>query len=305
MLRAPPRSHPVRSPRSGAVLGDGRPGTMNLNYPAFADPQRALNVTLERSQIRSPRLTEAQRHGEVLPPLRRSPRGGGYSPRSLKPGAIPSLLAPKPSLEERWGSALDKKYGARTSALRIFERIDKDRTGTLNAEEALKSIVALQIQVDKGEIDQMLRDADTNGDGVIDFREFEEAVEKLGKRSGTVEYFGMSNRPKQAAVLKMELGQDTGGLATDHEIDQYMSSLRSMIETKYGLLRKAFLSMDKDRSMSLTKEEIVEGLQNFCIPVPRNHIGQLFDRIDVDRNGKVSYLEFCEKLKAYELGEQA
>lgn len=39
--------------------------------------------------------------------------------------------------------------------------------------------------------------------------------------------------------------------------------------------------------------------------VPRNHIAQLFDRIDVDGNGKISYLEFCEKLKAYELGEQA
>lgn len=76
MLRAPPRSYPARSPRRGAVLGDGRPGTMNLNYPAFADPQRAFNVTMERGQIRSPRLTEAQRHGEVLPPVRRSPRGG-------------------------------------------------------------------------------------------------------------------------------------------------------------------------------------------------------------------------------------
>jgi len=304
MLRAPPRSHPARSPRRGAVLGDGRPGTMNLNYPAFADPQRAFNVTMERGQIRSPRLTEAQRHGEVLPPVRRSPRGG-YSPRSLKPGAIPNLLAPKASLEDRWGAALDKKYGVRTSALRIFERIDKDRTGTLSAEEALKSIVALQINADKDEIDKMLREADLNGDGVIDFREFEEAINKLGKRSDTVDYFGMSNQPKKAAVLRMELGQDTGGLATEAEIEKYMSSLRDTIETKYGLLRKAFLSMDKDRSMALTKEEVIEGLQNFCIPVPRNHIAQLFDRIDVDGNGKISYLEFCEKLKAYELGEQA
>lgn len=82
------------------------------------------------------------------------------SPRSLKPGAIPNLLAPKASLEDRWGAALDKKYGVRTSALRIFERIDKDRTGTLSAEEALKSIVALQINADKDEIDKMLREAD-------------------------------------------------------------------------------------------------------------------------------------------------
>ena len=58
-----------------------------------------------------------------------------------------------------------------------------------------------------------------------------------------------------------------GGLATEAEIEQYMSSLRDTIETKYGLLRKAFLSMDKDRSMALTKEEVIEGLQNFCIPV--------------------------------------
>lgn len=49
-----------------------------------------------------------------------------------------------------------------------------------------------------------------SGDGVIDFREFEEAINKLGKRSDTVDYFGMSNQPKKAAVLRMELGQDTG-----------------------------------------------------------------------------------------------
>lgn len=48
-------------------------------------------------------------------------------------------------------------------------------------------------------------------------------------------------------VLKHELGECTGKAATNEELDRYMQSLKDSVETKYGLLRKAFMAIDKDR----------------------------------------------------------
>ena len=56
-----------------------------------------------------------------------------------------------------------------------------------------------------------------------------------------------ANRPKQAMVLKHELGKQTDKAASTDEVNRYLQSLKDAVETKYGLLRKAFMAIDKDK----------------------------------------------------------
>ena len=149
-----------------------------------------------------------------------------------------------------------------------------------------------------GEIDQLVRACDTNGDGVIDYDEFRIGIMKLQQGDGTgyvqriaathhhltaqprpapcmhgallsrilhptarlplthgtralcMRSFGghdFANRPKQAMVLKHELGKQTDKAASTDEVNRYLQSLKDAVETKYGLLRKAFMAIDKDK----------------------------------------------------------
>ena len=38
-----------------------------------------------------------------------------------------------------------------------------------------------------------------------------------------------------------------------------------------------------------------------ALPIPLSHIHELFNVVDVDGNGNVSYSEFCEQLKAFDM----
>jgi len=281
MLSASPRQYPNRSPRQGAALG----GQVNLNYPQFTDEVRVQKILAERAAL--PKEKKPSPRLAVAPP----------SKRNQKP------VVTKKSLHERWGEALDKKFGSQVSGARIFERLDRDRSGALTHEEALKSILALSLDVTEEEIQELMIECDTNGDGEIDFHEFREGIDKLKDRFRTGSHaFGAMEMPRVAHSTKIDLGAHTGQKASGDEIDRYLGALRDAVDTKYKMLRKAFQSVDVDRSNSLTKHEIREIMRNFALPIPMNHVDQIFDMMDKNSDGTVSYVEFCDLVKQQELG---
>ena len=61
----------------------------------------------------------------------------------------------------------------------MFELLDKDGGGTLDAGELCKVMTELDIDASKEEIEQVLRDLDKDGNGEIDFDEFLYAMSTL------------------------------------------------------------------------------------------------------------------------------
>ncbi|KAH6659617.1 hypothetical protein BKA67DRAFT_652842 [Truncatella angustata] len=53
-----------------------------------------------------------------------------------------------------------------------FKVFDRDNSGTISAEELRRVLSSLGENLTDAEIDEMLRSADTNGDGNIDYEEF-------------------------------------------------------------------------------------------------------------------------------------
>ena len=292
------------SPRRFAY-GHGRASYTN-NFPPFADPVKAQEVATVRMGEARPWL--AGTPGATGPSLARSPRR--LAPVSVDRIPVPvprrkQVELPQPvetSLGHRWNERLTAvKPGKKAvSVQRHFELMDKDRSGNLTHEEVLKSILSLHLKVKPGEIDEIIRSCDTNGDGVVDFDEFRIGIMKLQQKDGAG-WHGGTNRPKQAMFAKHALGEESGTPATIAEIDKYMNSIRDAVEAKYTLLRKAFMAMDKDRSNYLSKSEIVDVVQSFALPIPVSHIHQVFDDVfDKNGDGKISYTEFCDKIKAFD-----
>ncbi|KAF2137464.1 uncharacterized protein K452DRAFT_312287 [Aplosporella prunicola CBS 121167] len=53
-----------------------------------------------------------------------------------------------------------------------FAAFDKDGSGTINAEEVRHVMKGIGENLTDGEIDEIIKQADTNGDGLIDYNEF-------------------------------------------------------------------------------------------------------------------------------------
>ncbi|KKJ01442.1 EF-hand domain-containing protein [Prochlorothrix hollandica] len=61
----------------------------------------------------------------------------------------------------------------------VFSHIDVDNSGFLDAEELIKLMQDADLDVSLDEVKAMIKMADTNGDGVIDLKEFKQLMGNL------------------------------------------------------------------------------------------------------------------------------
>merc|ERR1711916_381951 len=115
-----------------------------------------------------------------------------------------------------------------------FDLFDADNDGNIDASELKLAMTALGFQPTDEEVEEMISNADLNGDGVVDFDEFlEMATGKLSNRSDEDEI-------KQAFALFDEQGRgfitadDLRRIATDLREDFTSEELREMIQEAEG-----------------------------------------------------------------------
>ena len=70
---------------------------------------------------------------------------------------------------------------------------------------------------------------------------------------------------------------------------------------RYKKMTQAFRSIDTDNSGFITREELVEAVKNFALPIPLSHIEGLFEVVDKNHDGSVSYAEFASQLKTFDM----
>lgn len=63
-----------------------------------------------------------------------------------------------------------------TEIKEVFDQFDADGSGAIDSSEIRKVCEALGVEVSQAEIDALIKEADDNGDGKIQFDEFKRAV---------------------------------------------------------------------------------------------------------------------------------
>jgi len=220
---------------------------------------------------------------------------------------------------------IDMKYNNLSKA---FRAMDHSQDRKLSSDELLKAVAAWNLSCSPHDIEALMESCDENGDGHIDYQEFQRGMARL-EQSRSGEVFGrndagvvnnfhsvgggqviFNDNLQSSNAAQIGIGPaaqsyalpQTAVAAGAADLQKYIRQLNDKVETKYSMMRNAFRAIDSDHNGYLSREELIEAVQHFALPIPIAHVNQLFDDIsDVNKDGKLSYDEFAKLLKRHDV----
>lgn len=164
-------------------------------------------------------------------------------------------------------------FSGEPTALNLFRFFDADGGGSISKEEFRQAMQQIGNNPSSEEIDVMFADADCDGDGEIDYREF-------------------------LKVFPLEEGCDDA----EDEDDFLMEDLKPMPTTPPRLGRRVFTGeptalnlfnfFDADGGGSISKTEFRDALHYVGNTLDDQQIDAMWDQADEDRNGEIDFHEF-------------
>eukprot|EP01059_Diplonema_ambulator_P002314 TRINITY_DN11975_c0_g1_i1.p1 TRINITY_DN11975_c0_g1~~TRINITY_DN11975_c0_g1_i1.p1 ORF type:complete len:373 (+),score=157.61 TRINITY_DN11975_c0_g1_i1:30-1121(+) len=181
-------------------------------------------------------------------------------------------------LERRLQSMIELKTGwAEPHKLsrelqRMFKIYDIDNTGTMSLDEFEKALVKLNIGGTDAEVEALFDRYDTNENGVLSFAEFTDGL--------------FSVKPCPLA---------------DEQCRVVLKRIQDRIITRTGGttrgLSRSIRIMDKDKSNSLSFEELKTGLERAGVRIDDNEMKVIMKHFDRDNDNKVSVTEFMRGVR--------
>lgn len=161
--------------------------------------------------------------------------------------------------------------------LRAFKFFDRDRSGTIAADEfqeAMKVYAMLDFSDELAA--KLMKEFDEDGNGEIDYQEFTTLV--MGSKKDDLTSL---NTAASTEYVSTAAGND-------------MMMLRQKIRSQWKDLLQAFRAADKDKSGTLDDAELRRVLHRFNVDLGDSQFAELMQEIDEDRDGQVSYAEFMK-----------
>ncbi len=121
----------------------------------------------------------------------------------------------------------------------LFVKWDVNNDGTLSYEELKREMSDLTsiLQISEADVEELMRNAGSNGDGFIDYNEFITATsdkQKLLNRENLVKVFSMIDANSDGSISKDELESVFGSAAFDQNGSIWQEILNSVDTDKDG-----------------------------------------------------------------------
>mmetsp|Transcript_115679 Transcript_115679/g.247229 ORF Transcript_115679/g.247229 Transcript_115679/m.247229 type:complete len:939 (+) Transcript_115679:158-2974(+) len=172
-----------------------------------------------------------------------------------------------------------KQSSMRAIQMERFQKYDRDNSGTLAGAEISNLLCDVgcvpRTRKEQEEIALIIHLVDSDGNGFIDFQEFQ--------------------------VLRERIDEHLKSMRYDEEVEYALCN--GFTESQLRELRWAFDSLDEDGSGKLGKSEVANALSIMGKQVPIDAFETAFYSLDVDGNGELDFLEFLDFLRLMRDGE--
>ena len=167
---------------------------------------------------------------------------------------------------------------------KAFDFLDVDKSKSLTRAEMKRALFEWGMLLTDDEMSELFKACDKDGDGTIDYSEFCDMVAKQPHLMKT------RSLVKNPALRK-------GVREKDLRMAQHF--VKEHFTTKFGRLTKAFQFVDRDRTGTITREELRLVIGEFNLTNIRPEvIENLIDFIDIDPEGDIEYKEFARVISA-------
>ena len=179
------------------------------------------------------------------------------------------------------------KQGEETLLVKAFKYFDLDNSGECSRDEWLKALNKIGVTgFNEEKLMDMFNEFDTDKSGQVDYKEFTKAV------------FNDDEEKEDEGKNK---AQNSDEIQQNLKDSKVMDKFRERILERGGKgilgLARQFKIFDDNRSGTLDLPELTKAIKDFKVDLTNNEIKILFNLVDVDGSGEVSYDEFLRQIR--------
>jgi len=172
-----------------------------------------------------------------------------------------------------------------------FAFLDKDRTNKLSRSEIKRTLNMWGMLLTEAELDELFQVCDKDGNGSIDYEEFCQLV---------------ARNPAAANTRSLVKGPSLRAGVREVDLRKAQHVIRDTFLRKFGKYTDAFKYVDRDRTGSITRDELNLCIQEFnLVQLKPVVIENLIDFIDIDPTSSIEYREFARVLAADDVMQMA
>ena len=184
-------------------------------------------------------------------------------------------------------SADEKTKDPVVEAHRIFDTFDKDHSGSIDFSELKQAMQSLGQTLSDEDLTKMMREADDDGTGEIDFEEF---CALIGVSLPAGSDPGMQSKSANSTTASAAANKPNSQKAADptEKIDPTAILTKDEIKN----LKEIFALFDEDGSGSITIEELDKMMRGLGREVPEAALRDMIASVDADGTGAIEFDEF-------------
>lgn len=219
-------------------------------------------------------------------PVQEAPKAAPKPPKS-NPTAVKAIL-------DNLRRAVNQCFNSLHEA---FLHIDTDRSGYISAQEMVYILYTHNIRVEWPELRDLIAHFDTNGDGVISWAEFCQAIDKPYKAPSSAPAATPAPEPEPAATVVACPAQPkaTSQTSSPDQLKRAHEALCKYIVESTQSMREAFVIVNTSRTGAITPSELEAAVRRAGVMrVADETIDALMDMYDTNGDGLIQFGEFVK-----------
>lgn len=224
-----------------------------------------------------------------------------------KEDALPLVVSPLQDALNKVGRYLagDNPKRRALTANEIFGMMDVNSDGTVSMNEFLDCISLLPLNLSQNQIYLLLKEADLNGDGFINYKEFTNFILDFVKKPELkVIQSTVVPKPEKREIK----GLKTTAILKPDSLEDAIMNLKLYIDSNQGshsAIELVFGKIDYMSSNTMTPDEFSLALSRLKVPFSNSQKKSLMQFADKNRNGLIPYKDFIDFLYSYNFTEIA